>query len=190
VAAGDLTTLADVKALSNIGAGGTASDPELTRLITAASTFIANATGRSFDSVKTANEIRDGSGGVNLYLREGPVVTVQSLYIGTVPIPLQPQDGQPGYFIVGNSVALYGYSFTRGLNNVRVSYTYGYTAIPADVAQAAIELVVSMYRRGPRDALLTKETTPATGAVTEYEFMDVPAFTQSVINKYKKVVPA
>jgi hypothetical protein len=189
VAAGDLALLADVKSWSGIGGTGTAADAIVARLITAASAFISKATGRSFSGVSAQSEIRDGSGGDLLVLANSPVISVQSLAVGAVPIPAQVADGQAGYFLVDQeSLALVGYTFGRGKRNVRVSYTAGYVATPADVTQACITLVEVMYRLGTRDPMVKSEATPASGMVTAFEMKDVPAFVQSVIDKYKRVV--
>lgn len=189
MATGDLTVLADVKASSGSGGAGSAGDPVINRLITAASTFIATATDRSFTGLAPYSEIRDGSGGDLLLLSNTPVVSVQSLSVGANPIAAQLADGQPGYFVLnGEAISLYGYRFSKGRANVRVSYTAGYLAIPADVAQACIELVESMYRRGHRDPLQKSESNQGI-TTTSYEIKDVPPFVQSVIDKYRKVVP-
>jgi hypothetical protein len=189
VAAGDLTTVADVKASSGAGGAGTAADAVIARLITAASSFIATSTDRSFTGLQAFSEIRDGSGGDLLLLGNTPVVSIQSLSVGAVPIAAQAADGQPGYFLLnGEAISLYGYRFGKGRANVRVSYTAGYAAIPADVAQACIELVESMYRKGHRDPLQQSESNQGI-TTTSYKVQDVPPFVQSVIDKYKKVVP-
>lgn len=189
MAAGDLTTVADVKASSGAGGAGTAGDPVIARLITAASAFIASSTNRSFAGLTTYSEIRDGSGGDLLLLGNTPVISVQSLSVGTIPIPAQPADGQPGYFLLnGEAIAIYCYRFTRGRGNVRISYTAGFLAVPADVAQACIELVESMYRRGHRDPLQQSESNQGL-TTTSYAVKDVPPFVQSVVDKYKKVTP-
>lgn len=188
MAAGDLTNTANVKAQA--GTLSAAADAVLQSLITQASSFIATATDRSFTAAASVSEIRHGSGGRELFLAEGPVVSVQSLAVDAVVIPAQVADGQPGYFLVRNEViSLLGYTFCRGRNNVRVTYTAGYAAVPKDIEQACIELVVSAYKRVPRGVDLQSETTPQTGAVISFKLTDVPAYAARAIEQYRKVVP-
>jgi Phage gp6-like head-tail connector protein len=89
MAAGDLTTLADVKAwLNTTGTFGSTDDAILTRLITAASSFIARWLGR--DVVMTNySELRDGLGGcsASFVFANFPVSQVYAVVVGGVAIP-------------------------------------------------------------------------------------------------------
>lgn len=186
----DLTTVADVKSASGIGAGTSNSDAVLARLVTAVSSFIVEDTDRSFGAVLTVNEIRNGNGQSELFLAEAPIVSITSLTVNTTPIAAQAADGKPGYFIVTPSVlALYGYTFSRGKRNVRITYTAGYAAVPAEVAQACIEIVIAAYRRCTRGPEITSENVPASGANFSFSQKDVSPWAATVLDKYRKVTP-
>jgi hypothetical protein len=189
VAVGDLTTVANVKALAQGAIAGNNLDTELGTLIGAATAFILSATDRSFGAIASVTEIRRGNGGTELFLAEGPVVAVQSLTINTRPIPQQPTDGQPGWFLVNELLCLSSYCFTKSkVRNVRVTYTAGYADVPRDVEQACGELVLAMYKRGPR--IDEKSKTNEVGKITvSFDQKDVPAFVERIITKYRKVTP-
>jgi hypothetical protein len=139
MAAGDLTTLANVKAW--LGAGvqplPTTDDALLARLVTAASSFVQNWLGRQIASQAYA-ETMDGNGDTAMLLRQWPVTSVASLTIDTITIPasspapsgngylLQPWDGMSE--AGPQQLALVGYAFHRRRQNVAVAYTAGYLA--------------------------------------------------------------
>lgn len=192
MAAGDLTTIAAVKAWGGVSAP-TASDSQIQNLITAISAFVVNFTGRGFGTA-TFMEIRNGSGGTELYLSNQPLISVQSLTIDTVNIPAQIADGQPGYFISGVAtiakvISLNAYKFTRGQRNVRVSYTSGFGSIPADLAQACNEAVMSAFRRGPRGAEVDSHTSRITQETTRFDLKMFPPACREVFEYYRKTVP-
>jgi hypothetical protein len=195
VATGDLTTALNVKAQAPVL--GSAADTLIGTLITQASAFIATFTDRSFTGAVARTEIRNGPGGTELFLAEGPVTAITftsssdtGLAIDNRPIPAQPADGQPGYFLVDNGLlCLSGYVFTRGKRNVRVKYQAGYASIPKDIEQACIELVVAAYKRVPRDPGVETLTEPKSGVVHRFSVNDLPAYAQRVIDQYRKVVP-
>lgn len=186
----DLTTVADVKSASGIGAGTTNADAVLARLVTAVSSFIAADTDRSFGATLSVAETRNGNGQSDMFLSESPIVAVQSLTVDTFSIPAQAADGKPGYFIATPSVlALYGYVFCRGKRNVRITYTAGYATTPPDVAQACIEIVVAAYRRCARGPEVTSENSPVSGANFSFSQTDVTPFAATILDQYRKVTP-
>jgi len=154
MATNDLTTLADVKAW--LGRTDTNSDTLLSALITRTSRQIYSHLQRGTVLPQTVNEIRDGSGGNTLVLKQWPVVSVSSVTVGAVSIPEAPPiSANPlagnGFGFCGGggfgwtceqwdgtppgrpqAVALKGYSFgpsfpgARNSQNVLVVYQAGY----------------------------------------------------------------
>lgn len=179
----DLTTVANVKSWAQINGSG--SDASLGRLVTSASTWISDVTSRNYAS-QAISEIRDGTGGTEMLL-SGPVVSITSLTIATIVIPAQPADGQAGYFLAGDVLSLYSYTFTAGRKNVRVSYTAGYASTPGDIEQACIEMVVSAYRRGQRGPDL--QSRSASGQGHSWSLEDMPNSVRKVLDRYSKVAP-
>jgi hypothetical protein len=192
VATGDLT---DVSAVKNWRQGSATSvnDSEIAVLITAVSADIRRFTNRDYGlGATTYSEIRDGSGGSELFLADGPAASVVSLAVNTTPIPAQTADGQPGYYLVndGEVLALWGWRFSKGRKNVRVSYTAN-AGLPADIVQACNEIVVSSLLRGARGPDMRVQTT-APGGAQSFVFStdDLPAWAKSVLQGHMRVAPA
>src|SRR3954447_14970342 len=191
MAAGDLTTLSDVKAWLQIGQNPfpATDDALLTRLITAASRFIEAWLGRQIASADWL-EVRDGTGGQLLAFANFPVTAVLSLSIDGLNIPPSAADGGfgAGYSFTPTELALRGYVFTRRAQNVVVTYTAGYATIPADIAQACIELVCRRYRERSRIG----EVTKATGGTetVRYSQKDMSDSIRTLLVQYRAVAPA
>src|SRR5262249_16702315 len=132
-------------------------DALLARLITAASQFIQAWLGRQIAPADWI-EIRDGTGGQRLVFANTPVTAVLSLTIDGLAIPPAPRGGGfgAGYVFGAGELDLRGYVFTRRARNVVVSYTAGYEAVPAELAQACIELVCLRYRERSRVGEVSK----------------------------------
>ena len=89
MAANDLCTLADVKAW--LGRSDANSDAVLAGLIARTSRQILSYLRRPTVLPHAVNEIRDGTGGETLVLREWPVLSISALTIGAqtiLPAPL------------------------------------------------------------------------------------------------------
>ncbi len=148
----DLCTLNDVKAW--LGRADTNSDPVLAALITRTSRQILSWLQRSTILPRTVTEVRGGTGGSMMVLRQWPVVSLASLTIGNRPILqrtspcgagwiLEPWDGTPPGR--AQTLSLNGYSFGLALPgignsaNVEIIYQAGYrlSAEPQIVANAS-----------------------------------------------------
>ena len=124
-------------------------------IITGWSEAVYWITGRTSPMLAAATaftENYNGSGRDVLYLINAPILSVVSLTINGINIPVSAAYGQAGYFIQQDqkSIALRsnptfgypflaqfgrdcGYRFSRGRGNVQVSYTAGYNGVPADL---------------------------------------------------------
>jgi len=184
---GDLTTLADVKAWLQIGQSAfpSSDDALLTRLITAASEFIQNWLGRQIAQSDYA-EMRDGTGGRQLQFGAFPVSAVASLAIDEVAIVPSPSPTMPGYVFSPTQLSLRGYVFCRGAQNVAVTYTAGYAAVPPDLAQACIDLVALRYRERTRLGEVSKHLGAETVTFAQ---TDMSAATKSILQQYRAVSP-
>ena len=73
------------------------------------------------------------------------------------------------------------------LRIVRVSYQAGFAAPPADLTQACIEMVSLRYREKDRVGLVSKGLA---GETTAYSLKDMPESVRTLLNRYRRVVPA
>lgn len=187
MAFGDLTTLADVKAWLQTAPGQfpASEDALLARLITAASRFIQTWLGRRI-ALADYLELRDGTGGTRLQFAAFPVSAVLSLSIDDQPIPPAPDTTTAGYCFTPTQLAVRGYCFARGKQNVAVTYTAGYPAIPPDIAQACIELAALRYRERTRIGEVAKHI----GAETvSYLQKDMTPAIAALLQQYRVVAP-
>jgi hypothetical protein len=188
MAFGDLTTLADVKAWLQTGhnAFPVTDDGLLTRLITAASQYIQSWLSRTIALAGYA-EVRDGTGGESLQFACFPVVEVQSLTIGGQTIPRAASTQSAGYVFSPTQLFVRGYSFNRGVQNVAFFYTAGYSSIPADIAQACIELVALRYRERTRIGEVSKSLGGA--ETVTYAQKDMSDAIKTLLQQYRMVIP-
>jgi hypothetical protein len=184
------TTLAEVKAYLNIK--GTADDALLTSLIAAASGFIDNYTNRPGGlAVAAYSDVRNGNGKAVMTMVNTPVQSVTGLIIdgeqmNQLPAPAVGQiPGSPFFAFNENTLMLKGACFTKGIQNVGVTYTAGYPTIPAEIDQACIDLVALKYKQKDRIGK-TSEALTGIGTVA-YLVRELPADIIQVLGSYKRV---
>ena len=122
-------------------------------LISAVSTQIQNFIGYQLASTSYTRTF-NGKGGNKLLLPDRPVIAVTALTIDLVSIPLAVPPAS-GFLNDSKFVYLYGgpspshfncwNEFTRGVQNVTVSYTAGYAIIPYDIQQACLNWLAAAF---------------------------------------------
>lgn len=183
MAANDLTTLDNVKAWAGVKTSD--DDALLSRLITAASAFIQTWINRSF-AVAQYDEVRDGTGGQVLMFANYPVSAVSSVMVDGRSIPAAADVTTVGYRFTDKRLTLNGYTFSRGLGNVQISYTAGYAAVPPEIEQACIEVVSLRYKERDRIGFQSKSLA---GETVTFYIKDFTDSARTVLNNYRKVVP-
>ena len=188
MAFGDLTTLADVKQWLKTGQSAfpATDDALLTRLITAASQYIQTWLNRQI-ALSDYIETRDGTGGQRLQFDCFPVATVLSLTIDGQAVPQASSIGAHGYTFSATQLAVCGYKFCRGAQNVVVEYTAGYAAAPPDIAQACIELVALRYRERTRIGEVSRSLGGA--ETVSYSQKDLSDTIKTLLQQYRLVSP-
>lgn len=175
-----LVTLDDVHAALNYPSGTTVDDAELQGFIDAATVEIEKLAGKVESASFT--EVYDG-GDVSIYLRQRPVLSVQSIteVIGslTYTLSLQPP-GQSvdawGYSldnpmsgkVVRRSAAGQPWRFTPGIGNITVIYTAGRADVPANIRLATLELIEHWWQHSQQGAF----ATPTGGAIGSPQYDD------------------
>lgn len=192
-ASDDLCSLGDVK--SYVFRGGSSpintDDDLLQRLITAVSEFLRKEASTVFD-VQTHTEIRSGGGGRQrrMHFKFRPCISVTSLYIDGILIPAKSSDpaqyGASGYTFTEDHITLSGYIFGRGKDNVQIMYQAGFSEVPFDLEQSAIETVGRRYREIDR---LGQKSKSLAGEVVAFDLDDLSDFAQRTIDRYKRVIP-
>lgn len=204
VGVGDLTTLANVKAMANVTSAD--DDALLQRLISAESSRFQKLIDRTLGTA-TYTETRDGAGGpvagvsssvgvgiygyapptsrgsTRLLLKNYPVQSVTSVTIDGVLVPQSPSAGEAGWNLVEDVVELVGYRFTPGIANVVVVYAAGFDATPPEVEQVVIDMVVWIYKARDRVAQVSKSVQ---GEVITFSSKPWPESAQQVIDAYRR----
>lgn len=179
MAAGDLTTLANVKAFIPSMGTVTTFDALLGRLITAASSWIKSYLNRDILTT-TYVETLDGTGTTGLMVGQYPITALTSLVVDG-------KDVTADAIFNRRMIRLKTGKFYTGVGNVVVNYTTGYAAAPSDLEQACIELVAWRFRERERLGLASKSLQTG-GEVESYQTTDVPASVRTNLNNWKKVV--
>jgi Phage gp6-like head-tail connector protein len=188
MAFGDLTTLSDVKTWLQTGQNAfpITDDALLSRLVRSASEYIQTWLNRQI-ALADYSEVRDGTGGETLQFACFPVSNVLSLTIDGRAVPRALSSWTAGYNYNSTQLSVRGYRFNRGVQNVAVTYTGGYTTTPADIAQACIELVALRYRERTRIGEVSKSLG---GAETiTYSQKDLSDSVKTLLQQYRSVIP-
>jgi hypothetical protein len=185
MAAGDLTDLDTVKAW--LGVTTTTYDAQLGGLITAVSSFVANYLGRQLLSASYVETYR-GNGQSVMLLRNFPITAVASVAFAgrTVTTAADPVALTSGLLFDDRTLQLVGGRFPIALPVV-VSYTAGYAAAPADVAQAAVELVGEAFRRRDRIGLASKSLGGQ--EVIAFSLKDMNDTVRALLASYQVLAP-
>ena len=185
---GDLTTLADVKAWLKTGQSAfpITDDALLTRLVTAASQYIQSWLSRPIASAEYL-EVRDGTGSQTLQFACFPVTEVAAVAIDGQVVPRATSAGRAGYAFSPTQLSVRGYRFSRGLQNIAISYTAGYATVPPDIAQACIELVCLRYRERSRIGELSRSLGGA--ETVAFSQKDLSEAIRTLLQQYRTVIP-
>jgi hypothetical protein len=185
MAASDLTDLPTVK--SWLGVTTSAADGLIASLITAVSAFIPNYLGRQVLSASYVETYR-GNGQHQLLLRNFPVTSVASVaFAGQAITTLaDPISLTSGFLFDDRTLTLIGCRMPIGLPVV-VSYTAGYATAPADIAQAAVELVGEAFRRRDRIGLSSK--TLGGQEVVAFSLKDMNDAAKALLASYQVLAP-
>lgn len=138
-----LCSLEDVKETLGIDAGNTQQDNLIVRKINQATDMIENYTGRRFKLTTYTDEEYDSPGGDQLILKQRPVTALTSF--GSRDSSFNDNDWDTfetdRYFLDSNAgVVDLTFNTWGRWNRFKVTYTAGYSTIPADISEAAATL--------------------------------------------------
>lgn len=183
----DLCTVADLKAwLPNQGNND---DTTLQNLITNGSMIVLNEyLNRPHilaSVIGTMIETYDGNEADRLLPRTFPLIAVSAVSVDGVPIPQSTSPVTAGFLWDSRRVMLRGFRFCRGVQNVSLTYTAGYSSVPLDLKQAAIEAFALAYRQRPH---IGEKTQSIGGQVTlAFDMSECPPRALSVFQQYRRV---
>lgn len=184
----DLCALADLKAwLPNQGSND---DAALQALISNGSLQVLQYLNRPHilaAALGALNETCDGNGSDRLLPHSFPIISVSGVTIDGRAVPQAASPTGSGFLWDARRVLLRGFTFNRGLQNVQISYTAGYPAVPLDLKQAAIEAFALAYRQRTH---IGERSNSMSGQVTlAFDMSDVPPRSLSIFNQYRRLAP-
>ena len=193
MAVGDLTTLDNVEGFLGLTVGANPPiDTLLTRLISAVSAYMQTAMSRTIAQT-TYNETRNGMGNTRMALKNTPIISIATLAVDGVSIALraplsQSSTASPGGYTFDQTTIMLsnGYSFTRGYQNVQVTYDAGFATTPYDVEQACVDTVCDWFKYRDRIGKISEAIDQQTITFTNSDF---PARARGVINFYNTKSP-
>jgi len=179
----DLTTLASLK--QYLGITDSSSDTVLAKLITAASVAVDYEVGYSIGS-STYTDVLDGNGADIIHPPMRPITSVASVAVDGMDYQLVESRGV-GFCFDYRAVWLVGGGrFSLGRRNVEITYTAGYTDIPADIEQAVNEMIGLRYRERDWIGFVSKSLA---GETVTFNTSALPKSTQAVLRQYVRVTP-
>jgi hypothetical protein len=184
-----LVILDDVKDVIGIDQAESAHDEKLERMINAASWFCNNYTHRKLKS-RALTEYYNGDGTNTLLTNEYPITVLTSVYddlaraygadtlIDSGDLVIVPDD-------LAYSIVYDGGAFLPGLRNLKVTYTAGYTTVPWDLQEAALELCAFYWDNFENKLFGKMSVTLADGSV-HMETTKIPASVLRILDLYKR----
>lgn len=186
-----ITTVPACKAFRQIPTDNTEHDAELERIIPAVQSFIERECERKFEQA-TVTEFFSGcdwrdrllvarppiNSVVNLWddpLREYTTAISAANYV--VPDP-ESEDGRAGVLRLDHL------TFLDGISNIKITYSGGFAVIPADLEQAAIEMVWAAREKGHHNLVGVRSRSIADGNV-QYVNLAWGSLAEDIISQYR-----
>jgi hypothetical protein len=113
---------------------------------------------------------------------------VSSLKIDNVVKIASTSYGDSGYLFRGRELFFRNGTFTKGLGNVEVSYTAGYSIVPEDLAQAICEVVVANWKTKDQLGWSSKSLAGESISIS----LDLNAYSKRVkqiVDSYSNILP-
>ena len=200
--AGDLCTLTDMTSYLGDQPLGAAALTALSMLITSVSNWAVGYCERNLAGIQTYTWTGNGNGGRNIFLPEGPVVSVLSVTQDGTAVP--PSAGSPncGWIQTDHGVSYIGGHFRRGVQNITVQYTAGWAyaftpgssgpagdtiaGLPGDLRWAVVETVALRFKRRTS---LGMNSQGLAGQSTSFDNSIAPKDAMDIFQRYRKVTP-
>ena len=174
-------SLADVKAY-----GGLAStlDVAVNALLAPVTAGIDSFCDSSFTLKSNVTEYLNGNSNYKIQPKNVPIISVSALSVDTVAVAAASNEIATGYVFDESTIYLRsGALFTRGVRNIKLTYTAGYSVVPDDVRQAAVEWI--LFKLAKRDRPDKKSEIIGQQTV-HFDMNDMPAGVASALKQYRR----
>jgi hypothetical protein len=181
-----LTTVPNCKAFRGIPGDNQEHDAELDRLIPSVQEFLERECERVFEQA-TVTEYYNGLDWQDrLMVARPPIVSITNIWddlMRTYATPLL----NTRYVIEqaeAGVIRLDGFTFQKGIRNIKITYSGGFSAIPEDLEQAAIELVWAAREKGVNNLVGVRSRSIADGNV-QYVNLAWGSLAGDILSKYR-----
>lgn len=183
----DLTSVQQVRGyLGLLGEQNAEMEALLARLVTTATEWFNQETDRVLvRATHTERQIHEGDGRV-IIPKQYPVATVTSVTVNDTAIPAATTTTASGWYLVGDLVYLRDYVLDED-DIIDLVYAAGFESIPADLQQAATELVAIKFNE--RKTLGQSSVSMSGMSMTVLPAF-VPRTVQDVVKHYRRLVCA
>lgn len=163
-------------------------DDFLSRIIARFGAYALNLANRKAFLSQPYTERYNGNGGFMLCPRfafnSSPITAISSLTVDGQVIPAAPDDFSSGYIFDDYTIYLRGcYAYTKGVQNITVTYTAGLTSIPKELEQAALDACAFWFRKRE---FMGKDSVTVQGETVVFDKSDIPATAMSVLKQYTR----
>jgi hypothetical protein len=184
-----MTDLATVRSWLGLKAGETQEDTLITNLIARASQALCQLTNRTplFDSGTDIAEARHGNGKDRIYPKVAPIVSVTSVAVDGVAIPVATTTTASGFLFDERAIYLRGHRFTLGIQNVTLVYRGGIAQsgnAQQCFEQACISIVASWYKRRSH---IDQTSENLNGQITKaFTLADIPSDARMLVAQFTR----
>lgn len=186
-----LITTAEAKAFLGIPTATTSENTMVNAIINSMSKFFTTYCGRNFINAEYT-EYYDGTDTDKLFLKNYPIITLDSLYIDATRVFAASSLISSAYYLLNKAsgiVTLFNYGiFPCGKGNIKVTYDAGYAtdSIPYDLKHACRLAVLHAYKRHYQDKRIGLVSETIGDRTMSYANEDLPITVKSILNRYKK----
>lgn len=190
-AVAQLVGLARLKTILGLLPDEKAQDDRLQLLIEVASGQIQRYCDRTFGVEAIADELHDGDDSNILRLDCTPIIAVTALAIEGSAIAPAEVKVYPDYIRLEEGeeysarLRSTGRIFPRGLQNITVSYTAGYVAVPPDISHACCLQVSHLLNTVTKQGVMN-ETNPTAGTTTAFVMADLASGVKAICNRHRR----
>lgn len=181
-----ITTKAKCKDFRGIPTATTEHDAELDRIIPAVQEFLERECERVFEK-STVTEYYSGlEWRDRLIVAQPPIVTITNIWDDLARSYATPLASSLYVIEDANAglIKLDGVTFQEGLRNIKITYEGGFTTIPEDLEQAAIELVWAAREKGLSNLVGVRSRSVADGNV-QYVNLAWGSLAEDILRKYR-----
>jgi uncharacterized phiE125 gp8 family phage protein len=182
-----LATRLEVKNFLRMTGSDNVTDNLIHDLINRVSSIFEEYCGRTFLQADYT-EYYDGEGSAMLFLDKYPVQSVDSIYDDVSWQWGSDTKLDSAYYrIADERIIVYNYgTFSKGTQNIKITYNAGFTSVPYDLKQACVEETSRLFdssKNSNRDII---SNTNQRGTV-QYIIDKFLPLTQSILNRYKTI---